>query len=327
MPAAKTFNNIIIGQYALTGVPTKVYVNGRFLTITDPDDVENPLIGFGMDENGAMIQFDYVNVERLNIAGNEVTIDAYNKGMEKRFGADEEGGEKEPEDEKAPEEEEEETEKGPPGMSDHYNPAKLKDLVSEISKDEADAKQLAIDAEIAAGKAKIKSAKDAEKKLKKQSIEDGKINELGPGEIGRANPFDEPEGKDPHHEELVNLVQGMAGNAYDNLASSIPVKDTNEMMEWIYSLSDGEAMAMTRRIKKGDFGLYENNINEYTFGTGDIVKDINPKCPHYGSKGIVQKTMDIPDKGIVAIYTVTNNGKTFKPGDKLSKTVDQLEKV
>ena len=72
MAAAKLFNNIIIGQFALTGVPTKVYVKGRFLTITDPDDVENPLIGFGMDENGQMIQFDYVNVESLNIAGNLV---------------------------------------------------------------------------------------------------------------------------------------------------------------------------------------------------------------------------------------------------------------
>jgi len=71
----------------------------------------------------------------------------------------------------------------------------------------------------------------------------------------------------------------------------------------------------------------ESHEPGYTFGTGDIVKDINPKCPHYGSKGIVQKTMDIPDKGIVAIYTVTNKGKTFKPGDKLAKTVDTLETV
>ena len=241
MSAANSFNNVIIGQFALTGVPTKVYVQCRFLTITDPDDVENPLIGFGMDENGQMIQFDYINVERLNIAGNEVTLDTYNKGMEKKFGAgDDGGGEEEPEDEKAPEEEE--TKEGPPGMSDHYNPTKLKDLIKEISKDEYKAQVKALKGEMDAKKAGMKAAKEKLNNLKKQPIEDGKIS-------------------------------------------------------------------------------------EYTFGTGDIVQDINPKCPHYGSKGIVQKTIDMPDKGIVAIYTVTNNGKTFKSGDKLAKTVDQLEKI
>ena len=41
MPAPKTFNNIIIGQFVLTGVPVKVYTSGRFLTVTDADDVED----------------------------------------------------------------------------------------------------------------------------------------------------------------------------------------------------------------------------------------------------------------------------------------------
>ena len=57
--AAKAFNNVIIGQFVLSGVPIKAYVNGRFLTITDADDVEDPLIGFGMDEDGRMLQFSY----------------------------------------------------------------------------------------------------------------------------------------------------------------------------------------------------------------------------------------------------------------------------
>ena len=39
MEPAKSFNNIIIGQFVLTGVPVKVYVDGRHLTITDTDDV------------------------------------------------------------------------------------------------------------------------------------------------------------------------------------------------------------------------------------------------------------------------------------------------
>ena len=38
--------------------------------------------------------------------------------------------------------------------------------------------------------------------------------------------------------------------------------------------------------------------------------------------------MDLPDMvGKVAVYTVTNNGDTYSPGDKLTKTVDQLEPV
>ena len=41
MPAPKTFNNVIIGQFVLTGIPIKVYVSGRFLTITDADDIED----------------------------------------------------------------------------------------------------------------------------------------------------------------------------------------------------------------------------------------------------------------------------------------------
>ena len=65
----------------------------------------------------------------------------------------------------------------------------------------------------------------------------------------------------------------------------------------------------------------------YTFGTGDIVKNTNTSCPHHGSMGVINKVMDIPMKGLVAVYTVTNNGPTYKSGDKLVKTVDQLEKM
>ena len=45
------------------------------------------------------------------------------------------------------------------------------------------------------------------------------------------------------------------------------------------------------------------------------------------SMGIVQKLMDIPMKGLVAVYRVTNSGPTYKTGDVLTKTVDQLEPV
>ena len=195
--APKAFNNIILGQFVLTGVPIKVYVSGRFLTLTDADDIEDPTIGFGMDGDGEMIQFSYPEVEFISVQGNKVDIATYNKGMETLH-----SGEEVPAQKEEPEEEPEsdDAKKGP-SMSDHYNPGgrdmKLKDLIkesflgelpsernmikmkhnplSEISKDEADAEQLAIDAMADAGDAKIKAAKEKEKELKKKPIEDAVV--------------------------------------------------------------------------------------------------------------------------------------------------------
>lgn len=66
----------------------------------------------------------------------------------------------------------------------------------------------------------------------------------------------------------------------------------------------------------------------YEFGTGDIVRNINPSCKHHGSMGIVQKIMQLPkDIGMLIVYRVTNNGQTYRAGDTLTKTPDQLEKV
>ena len=55
---------------------------------------------------------------------------------------------------------------------------------------------------------------------------------------------------------------------------------------------------------------------------GDKVKDINPQCAHYGAEGKVVGTK--PNK---VIFIVTNKGKTYKPGDKLEKTNDQMKKT
>ena len=97
MGPAKYFNNIIIGQFVLTGVPVKVYIGGRYLTITDADDVEDPTFGFGMDEDGDMQRFDYRNVMQLSVSGNVVDLETYNKGMEAKFGG---GGEEKAEEPK-----------------------------------------------------------------------------------------------------------------------------------------------------------------------------------------------------------------------------------
>lgn len=153
MEPVKVFNNVIIGQFVLTGVPVKVYVGGRYLHITDTDDIESPDMGFGMDENGAMRHFNYMEVEHLLVAGNLVTIDTYNQGM----GASEE----ESEDSK-----EEPAEEEPKKEESKMN---LKDIIREVSQEEVDAEIEGAEAAIDAAKAKEKAAKAAVKDVIKKS--------------------------------------------------------------------------------------------------------------------------------------------------------------
>jgi hypothetical protein len=68
--------------------------------------------------------------------------------------------------------------------------------------------------------------------------------------------------------------------------------------------------------------LYNSQGETYTFGKGDIVKDINPDCPHHGAEGEVKKV----GKGTIT-FIVTNNGSSYKEGDELEKTVDQMVKL
>jgi len=218
---AKYFNNVIIGQFVLTGVPVKVYTGTRYLTITDADDVEDPTFGFGMDEDGDMQRFDYRNVMELIVSGNRVDLETYNKGMEAKFGNGEEEEEEDKEEEEKEDDKEDEAE-----LKDHFMPS-----IKEISKDV------------------LKAKLDVIKKQKKE-------------------------------------------------------------------LDDEEAALKKEPIDEG---------HNYTFGVGDIVKNRNNSCPHHGSMGVVKKIMDLPgDVGTVAIYTVMNSGSTYKPGDSLTKTVDQL---
>ena len=244
MEPAKVFNNVIIGQFVLTGVPVQVYIGGRYLTITSADDVEDPIFGFGMDEDGDMQRFDYRAVEHLNVQGNFVDLNTYNKGM----GAEDEEPKEEP--------------KEDPKKEESVNPfMKLADVIAEISQEEVDAEVEAAEAEMDAAKAKEKAAKAAAKDMIKKAKEKIKT------------------------------------------ATSQPID---------------EAMHSTRYVEP----------LKYTFGVGDIVKNKNQSCPHAGSMGVVKKLMDLPkDMGTVVMYTVTNKGTTYKPGDVLTKTMDQLEPI
>ena len=76
--------------------------------------------------------------------------------------------------------------------------------------------------------------------------------------------------------------------------------------------------------KEGFASAVDNGL-ERDFEIGSKVKNINPSCKHYGSEGTVEEVKDLPDEmGQVIKYRVTNDGETYKKGDVLTKTIDQL---
>lgn len=71
----------------------------------------------------------------------------------------------------------------------------------------------------------------------------------------------------------------------------------------------------------------EEDDQEDDMEEGCGVVNVNSKCMHYGSMGIVKAIKDLPDNaGQVITYEVANDGKNYKKGDILTKTKDQLRK-
>ena len=72
----------------------------------------------------------------------------------------------------------------------------------------------------------------------------------------------------------------------------------------------------------------EESESSTMFKVGDKVKNVNAKCKHYGSEGIVKEIRDLPDDmGYAVVYECTNDGTTWKKGDMLGKTEVQLQKI
>jgi hypothetical protein len=71
----------------------------------------------------------------------------------------------------------------------------------------------------------------------------------------------------------------------------------------------------------------ENNLlnvsKPYEFQPGDVVKNINPGCTHYKSKGVLVYVHSNGD----LTYKVLNSSPTYQPGDQLTKSQDQMMKV
>ena len=79
-------------------------------------------------------------------------------------------------------------------------------------------------------------------------------------------------------------------------------------------------------MKKGICKLAPNEVHK-----GDKIKNTNPECKHYKSKGVITKVSKIKGKkgnvvGNKVEYKASNDGKHWKKGDKLEKTEIQLNK-
>ena len=299
MKPAKYFDNVILGQFTLTNVPVRVYVSGEYLTITDADDIEDPMVGFGMDENGGMVPFDYRYVDHLLVANNNITLDKYNKAM----GA--EDSEEKPAEEEAPEEKETETKKEELTM-------KLKPMIEKaVSK----AQQKLFGAALSVKRGdteKSKVTKDVATLAK--SLSDKELAKFaGTKHKGL------PEKKKETNEDL--------GSAQDKLqkAKEQRAKASKKEAEAQADVADEEAKLAKMSEDIGD----TNTISEpYMFQVGDIVNNVNPQCNHFGSMGIVQKLITLPNEmGTLVKYMVTNHGSTYTPGMMLTKTMDQLAPV
>jgi hypothetical protein len=186
METPEYFDNITIGQFALTGLPLMVFVDGRYLNITDPDDIEDDDFGFGMDTDGELYPFDYRMVTHLNVGGEVIDLKTYAKALEDESKQKDKQPEPKKTDDKEKSDKKEKSDTDS-GEKEQKNPfesiTRLRDLISELSKDEFDAQMDALKAEEEAGKAKIKAAKDKMNDLKKQPIEEATKLKFMSGDI------------------------------------------------------------------------------------------------------------------------------------------------
>jgi hypothetical protein len=68
------------------------------------------------------------------------------------------------------------------------------------------------------------------------------------------------------------------------------------------------------------------NENDEKMEAGMRVLNINASCKHFNSEGVIKEIKDLPDDmGKIVAYEVVNDGPTFKKGDILTKTRDQIK--
>ena len=72
--------------------------------------------------------------------------------------------------------------------------------------------------------------------------------------------------------------------------------------------------------------IQNTNEEKTAFVVGDRVKNVNPECIHYGSRGTVTGVSYLPNEmGKVITYEASNTGDNWTIGQPITKTEVQLE--
>ena len=120
--------------------------------------------------------------------------------------------------------------------------------------------------------------------------------------------------------ETVYHFKGFTNKQMDELDAMLyraGVRGTPDFNKRTYTV-DKEIPKLDKIMKRSG----GKKINEYEYKVGDMVKDVNPTCPHNGAIG---KVKSVNPKSVV--FIVKNKGDNYEPGDVLDKTHDQMEKV
>ena len=115
-----------------------------------------------------------------------------------------------------------------------------------------------------------------------------------------------------------NPSSSQLSKAFKQLSKEKYIRKQGSMWKW----ESGFAWRTGTELESVNEELQNSQGEQTDFKKGDLVKDINPDCPHHGSEGKVTKV----GKGTIT-FDVTNNGRTYKEGDELEKTVDQMVKL
>lgn len=307
----KYFDNLTLGQFILTGIkPIKVYVEGRYLILTDTDDIEDPLYGYGMTQSGAMEPFDYRLIDHILIGNKPVTLEMLNKSAEGEE-EPEAKGEEEPAEEEAPEEEKPAKEKK---KEESMRSSKLTDIMNEADSEQKNLKKKKEEYL----KAKLKATKRDLDNMKKGLGESDEYRPVA-DDTAYSNVYEDDEDEEWDDEELDFDVED--DGEYDYEDDEYDYEDTeydgevvdNEYVEddeFEFDIEDGEQQDVTA-------------VSEpYTIKVGDLVHNTDCGCKHYGSKGFV---ISVGPDGVR--YSVTNSGPFHKLGDIVTKDLANLESI
>ena len=130
-------------------------------------------------------------------------------------------------------------------------------------------------------------------------------------------------------------VKAYASTKHDDLPKKVKREDLRKLVkkygakrvkESVFAVMGKTRKDGYREPEKPNFEYdpekVNESVNEYEYAVGDMVKDVNPTCPHNGAIG---KVKSINPKSVV--FVVVNKGKNYQPGDVLDKTHDQMIKM